>query len=230
MVLPHWLAPPRDLRIADSEVHVWRARLTKSLNADEDVLSVLERQQAERFIDSRARRTFVGSRIFLRQVLSVYCGLQAKHVNLVIAEGGKPRLAEEAFGLRFNLSHSGDIALLAVTRDHDIGIDVERLNLELCDVTTARRAFTARELTELLTLPTDERSEAFFRCWTRKEALLKCLGAGLVADPQCLEVGLGADQLTLRETTITSFTPCDGYAAALACASHVQSIRFWDGD
>jgi 4'-phosphopantetheinyl transferase len=132
----------------------------------------------------------------LREVLSVYLGEAANRIEIVIGEHGKPRLAQG--GLEFNLSHSGGVALIAVSPTRPVGVDVEKLKPGRDFLPLAERAFSPEDSAKVREAPADERAAVFYRHWVRHEARLKCLGAGLSGsapsapvEVQDLDVGPG---------------------------------------
>jgi 4'-phosphopantetheinyl transferase len=132
----------------------------------------------------------------LRQVLSVYLGDAAAGIEIVRGERGKPRLAHG--GLEFNLSHSGELALIAVSQTRPVGVDVEKLVPGRDFLALAKRAFGPDDAAKVHQTPPEERAVIFYRLWVRHEARLKCLGTGLsgsaAATPvevQALDVGPG---------------------------------------
>ncbi len=155
---------------------------------------------------------------------------------------GKPLVANEDNGndLRFNLTHSHGLALLAVTRGRDIGIDVEYLrDMERDGELLAERFFSPRETAALRSLPPELRREAFFHCWTRKEAYIKANGKGLSLPLDEFDVSLHpGEQAALlatqhdpddaRRWSMRSLLPADGYIAALTVEG--PSWRLWCGD
>jgi 4'-phosphopantetheinyl transferase len=164
-------------------VDVWRfaldtaptelERLRRTLSADE-----LRRAATFRFACGAER--FVAGRGLLRRVLGRLAGQDPAALEIAYGAFGKPHLAGEP-SLRFNLAHSDDVALLAVADGADVGIDVEAVAPGRDCLAIARDFFCARELRELVALPTADRAAAFLRCWTRKEAYVKALGDGLQA-------------------------------------------------
>ncbi len=142
---------------------------------------------------------------------------------------GKPLLADEtgASGLRFNLTHSHGLALLAVTRGREIGVDVERIRDNLEGEKLAERFFSPREVAALRSLPPELRREAFFHCWTRKEAYIKAVGKGLSLPLDQFDVTLHPgepaallatrhDSEEAQRWSMRSLAPGEGYVGALA--------------
>jgi 4'-phosphopantetheinyl transferase len=141
-------------------------------------LSPDERARADRFHVERARDRFVVARGRARQLLGALSGRPPAAVRFVVAPGGKPGL-EEGGGLRFSLAHSADLLLCAFTLDREVGVDVERVRDDLDHDAIARRFFGAPEVRSLAALPPATARDAFFACWTRKEAVVKATGEGL---------------------------------------------------
>jgi len=166
------------------DVHIWLLPLDIAPMPFEQVTAALsreERDRASRFRSSQDRRRFEAGRGLLRHVLGGYLGQPAAALRLAFGPQGKPSLAGPGgqTRLEFNLSHSAGWALLGVTRGRAIGVDIEavRRTPDLEDV--ARRTFAPAELDCVLRQPPGQRTEAFYTCWTRKEAYVKAMGGGL---------------------------------------------------
>jgi 4'-phosphopantetheinyl transferase len=173
-----------DGRLAANEVHIWRIDLTPTGNDIRQyrtLLSADEVQRADAFHFVRDRWRFTVARAALRQILGGYLNLPAQELRFCYGPKGKPDLAngQERSGIKFNLSHSSDIALLAVASGLSVGIDVERINIEFATEDIASRYFSTTEVQALRGVASGQRGEAFFACWTRKEAYIKALGEGL---------------------------------------------------
>jgi 4'-phosphopantetheinyl transferase len=172
------------LALPEDEVQLWRVNL-EAIAAEESrwqrVLSSDETERASRFHFPRDRQRFVASRGLLRTILATYLAIEPTGVSLSYSKKEKPFLgpAHEGSAVTFNVSHSGGIALLAFSRGRDIGVDVEQVREDFDVGAIARRFFSAHELDQLAALPNEKKFEAFFRCWTRKEAYIKATGEGL---------------------------------------------------
>lgn len=142
------------------------------------VLSEDERRRAARYRFPAHRRRFLASRAGLRAILAMYLGRDPRAIELTAGAFGKPRVADPP-GIEFNLAHSGDVALVAVTRGRPVGVDVERMRRGIPYERLAERFFAPSEAAALRRLPPAVRSAGFFACWTRKEAWLKASGQGL---------------------------------------------------
>ena len=138
----------------------------------------------------------------LRRVLSVYLGQSEEEIEIVPGEHGKPHLA--GGGLEFNLSHSGELAIVAVSRSRPVGVDIEKLKPDRDFLALAERALGPAEVAKVREAGSAERAAVFYRQWVRHEARLKCLGVGLT----------GTAPATPVEVQDLDVAP--GYAAAVA--------------
>jgi len=173
-------------------------------------LSDEERQRACRLRFARHRRRYIVARGLLRQLLASRLGTQPRSVELSYGAHGKPRLAPGSAreDLRFNVSHCRDIALFAFCRGREVGVDVEAVVPMQDADAVARHFFSRAELLAYRALPPRERERGFFTCWTRREATLKALGAGLQS--------LSSDLDAPARWDLRSFSPAPGHTAALA--------------
>ncbi len=170
-----------DLSLAANDLHVWLI----PIDAPPDrlarlgaILSPDEQQRAARFHFERDRIRFTAARAALRRILSRYLRCAPADLAFDYSPHGKPALPGDN-PLSFNLSHSGDWAVCAVTLSRRVGVDIELIRPDLASETIAERFFSPREAAELRALPRHEQPAAFFRCWTRKEAFVKARGEGL---------------------------------------------------
>jgi len=240
---PLWCYPPDPLVLARDEVHVWRASLDfvePNLKHLHRLLSVDERQRAERFAVPQDRDAFIAARGLLRLILSRYLAQEPEALCFHYGLHGKPSLALESNPNRFcfNLSHSAGLALYAVVMDQEVGVDLERVHSNLPYEAIARRFFSPQESATLLALPVHERCQAFFNCWTRKEAYVKAQGRGIALPLNQFEVSfspgevaallsIGGDSRAAASWTLQALHPGPDYRAALAIAGQDWQIRCW---
>jgi 4'-phosphopantetheinyl transferase len=211
-------------------VHVWVIRTDHAtepvVGEFQLVLDSQERERAARYRFPKAQRSFILSRGALRVLLGRYLNTSPAGIRFTYGANGKPSLADFA-SLRFNASHSGDFTALALTPDCELGIDVEQIR-PLTDLQEiANRFFCPEEALELTSLSPEEQNQAFFLCWTRKEAYVKAIGDGLSAPLNSFRVSLRPDQPARlihlakdREAAgawmVDDLKLAAGYAAALA--------------
>lgn len=195
-------------------------------------LSDDERARAARFVHDRDRRRYVAGRARLRAILADYMGRPAEVLRFRYGAHGKPAL-DDAGDLCFNLSHTGDLAALAVTRGHELGVDIERAEPVREDV--ASRFFSVREQAALRQAPADDQVRGFHRIWTRKEAFVKALGEGLSTPLAAFAVTLDDDApaLAWREGVpdapdfwaFAHFEPRPDVIGAIAVRVHGRAVR-----
>ena len=174
----------KGLAIATNEVDIWQIDLAgtgEGIRQCRRLLSSDEVQRADRFYFDRDRVRFTVARAAMREILGYYAGLAPQHLRFSYGSKGKPELSGglQESRIRFNLAHSLELALLAVTHGLTVGVDIERVKSDFVTDDIAEHSFSASELQALRSLPTGQRIEAFFSCWTRKEAYIKALGEGL---------------------------------------------------
>lgn len=171
---------------------IFEEQLSNADRSDSELLlSADEKDRAGRFIFEHDRARFVAARAFLRRVLGQVVGEHPAALIFAYGAHGRPRLSACAPRPDFNLSHAGDVALLAVCWASPIGIDVEAIAPAMDTGTLAGQVMHPNELAAFERLAEHRRTSAFFRLWTRKEAALKAQGSGLFRDPRSLDVGLG---------------------------------------
>ena len=185
-----------DLRVlSDDEVHVWASYL----NAHEarlkhlyPLLSNAEKERSERFKFYKHRKAFIASHGFLHSVLAQYVEPTDDGFEFIYGKQGKPCLIESQNkqNIQFNLSHSNNLALLAICKNKNIGIDVEYTKRKSDWQGIIKRFFTPAEQNKIFKLPESEQKNAFFQVWTRKEAHMKVTGLGLHLSPTQFEVSV----------------------------------------
>jgi 4'-phosphopantetheinyl transferase len=178
-----WASPPAKLALQAGEVHVWRVDLAlaePTVSHLREVLSPEEAERAARFRSPADGRRFVAAHAALRSILARSVGADPRELRLTAEDGGKPFLEAPlaAGAVHFNLSHSRDLALVAVSRGREVGVDLEYRQIRDVDE-IAGRYFSAVERRNLGGMALDQRREAFLRGWVLKEAYLKACGDGL---------------------------------------------------
>ena len=232
-------APTPDL--ADREAQVWWADLRPPAARLRELAATLaadERERAARFRFPEHRERFIAGRGLLRELLGRILERPAAALRFIQGAHGKPMLAgeEAAVGLCFNLSHSGDRALYAVAR-REVGVDLEVMQRTVAYAGVAERICSPREWTVFQALPTEQAREAFFTCWTRKEAIAKALGDGLASGLRALDVCFHEDaepegRVRLRdrqgrEWSVLNLPLGSGWRGALAAAGVDWRWRGW---
>jgi 4'-phosphopantetheinyl transferase len=223
-------------------VHVWRATLAlpdEAADRLKQCLSAEERDRMGRFhFEQDRRRHFIG-RGLLRTLLGRYLNLAPQDLRFEIGAAGKPHLAPGQGQLQFNLSHSGEYVLIAIAHGRAVGIDVEEVHDDFDVEEVAGNFFSMNEQRDLETLTGRSKIEAFYNCWTRKEAYLKAQGAGLSlpldqfdvslrpGEPACL-IATRPDPAEATRWQLSGLDVADGYKAALVVEGQGWTPRFWD--
>jgi 4'-phosphopantetheinyl transferase len=243
LVWQSWLPAALDGRLAVGEVHVWLAMLRELPPfAWETVLSPDEHDRAARFVFARDRERFVTVRGLLRRLLACYLGTTPESVRFSYEQYGKPSLVAYPGAPSFNLSHSQDAAVFAVTRENDVGIDIEALRPVRAAGQIADRYFAREDAEALRSVPLPERERAFFRCWARREAFVKAVGRGLSLPLDSSDAAATPgqpDHVAQTETAgssgsrwrLTELPGVEGYVGALAVRGSPGTIRYraWNG-
>ncbi|MGC2403001.1 MAG: 4'-phosphopantetheinyl transferase superfamily protein [Acidobacteriaceae bacterium] len=190
---PEWQLSPLRRTIGRDEIHVWAWFLEAAAVDPLDEIKLLDQQELERlrrfhFVADRQR--YAAAHVTLRRILGAYLGQPPEAVSFAANRFGKPELADASSSLCFNLSHSRTVAVAAVGCGHPLGVDVE--DIRPIEPGVAETHFSAAELSELRRLGGEAWLNAFYRCWTRKEAILKAEGIGLQIALDSFDVGLGA--------------------------------------
>jgi 4'-phosphopantetheinyl transferase len=173
--------------IGPHEIHVWYVDLT--LPAGDVSLSSHEHERASAFRADRDRVRFVAAHVAVRRVLGTYLDTAPDVLRFGALAFGKPFIEHPATPLRFSLSHSEDLAAVAIAADADVGVDLECVDRQVGDIEAlARVCFSADEQRELARSVPAERHVRFLRGWTRKEAYLKAIGQGLQVPPETVPI------------------------------------------
>lgn len=241
---PHderWLAPPKAPTLGTDEVHLWRVRVdlaASTLRMMEDTLTSTERARGAAFRFPRDRARWMAARGILRAILSRYLKRDPETLRFTAGAYGKPALLCEAgqAGVLFNLSHSGALALYAISGSRAVGVDLERTRWIEEAEQLGQRCFSSAEVRQLQAVPAHAQHKAFLRCWTRKEAYVKARGLGLSLDLSLFDMSLHpGDQAALLATreegqeaagwSLFEVAAGEGYVAALAVQGHPTAIQ-----
>jgi 4'-phosphopantetheinyl transferase len=236
---------PSPFHLASDEVHSWCASLDVPPEMSARLYATLtpdERNRSARFHFERDRQRFIVARGVLRDLLGRYLQTQPDQIGFVYNAFGKPDLSP-AFGsrLKFNLSHSAGLALIAIATASDVGVDLEHIRAQSDCADIARRFFSAAEVDYLSALPSHLYAEAFFSCWTKKEAYLKACGEGLATPLNSFSVPLTGDPahtpvdlcvgsndfVPARRWSLYTLRPARGYAGALAIEGSGWRLSQW---
>ncbi len=182
---PNWPAAPSRTVLHAGEIHLWRAKISRSakLARCSSVLSPDELVRAARFHFPEDSNRFIATRGAVRMILSRYLGVEPSALEFGTGSHGKPFVVNPFMDIRFNVSHSRDLAMVAVSRGREVGVDVEWVQPDIEFEPIADHYFEPQENWSLRTAPKDERASRFFDLWTQKEARLKAEGVGLVGEP-----------------------------------------------
>lgn len=222
---------PPNFQLPSGEIHVWHFTLDADQHAAERLQSVLaqdERQRAARFHFDRDRHRYITGRAGLRHILAHYLAIEARHVAFRYDTTGKPELnlASGTPSVRFNLSHTRNQALLAITRGRRIGTDIEAIDAQRPRLTEIAATFSTSEQAALAALAPHDRVAGFFRCWARKEAFLKALGTGIGSELARFSVSIDPDHAALVELDATLGNAQDWTLIPLEFAGHAAAIAF----
>jgi len=237
MFLPHKIAPP----LLPHQVHIWKVNLDisqKKVDTYFKTLSVDEQDRANRFRFEHLRRRYVAGRGVLRVILGNYLDIRPKDLVFGYNAQGKPFLANQVSSF-FNMSNGEDWALIAIGDYAEMGVDIELVDPKVEFEIIAPRFFSAREASAVMGLPSEERADVFFNCWTRKEAFIKAKGGGLSIPLDQFEVTLLPDEVPAlleikwsegeaSEWTMRSFDVGKRFRGALAVRGRLEEVLFLD--
>jgi 4'-phosphopantetheinyl transferase len=230
-------------KIEKNEVHIWTIPLDRddqAVGRYYQALSTEERKRAARFHFERHRRRYTVSHGAVREILAGYLVTAPAEIQFDQTDHGKPALSGpfKTSGLYFNLTHSHELAVVGLVRDHEIGVDVEYVQ-KMGDIDgIASRFFSSAERAAYLDLAEDQRALGFFNCWTRKEAFIKAIGEGLSHPLDQFDVNLapgvpasllriGDDDEEAPRWTLEPFKPEPDYIGAVALRAREVQVRFF---
>ena len=193
--MKNWHSQDSDKTLGDNEVHIWLNYLNlhqARLKHLYPLLSAAEKERSERFKFYKHRKNYIASHGFLHTVLNYYVDTPANEIAFKLGEQGKPSIIDEQNpdNIQFNLSHSGNLAILAICKNHQLGADIEHTDRKADWAGIARRFFTENEQQDFFQLDESKQEDAFYKVWTRKEAHMKTTGKGLSLSPTQFEVSI----------------------------------------
>jgi 4'-phosphopantetheinyl transferase len=236
----------KEMLIGKNKIHVWIASLAVRAGKIQNYASLLsaeENDRAARFRFEKDRNHFIVCRGILRTLLGSYSGEEPAAIRFLYNRYGKPSLevADKRKTVMFNVSHSGGRALLAFSKKIPLGIDLERIRDDIDFASMVHRFFSAAEAETFFSLSEKLRPEAFFNCWTRKEALIKAKDKGLSlgldqfhvslrpGEPACF-LGATSNEPDVHNWSLFDLNAGRGFKAALAAKSRNPEILIfaWD--
>ena len=238
-----WPLPPTKPNLPKDKLHVWVASLNRpqtQLNQFWQHLAEDERARANRFYFDHDREHYIVARGLLRQLLGSYLQMPAAQIEFAYGEHGKPELAAKHAnsGVQFNISHAQGVALLAFSRHREVGVDIEQVRPLDDGEQIAERFFSANEVAVFTAVPPEQKPQAFFNCWTRKEAFIKVIGEGLSCPLDSFDVtlkpGEPAELLQVKGSReaasrwkLQNLEPATGYAGAIIAEGREWQLRCW---
>ena len=237
-----WQSSSHTLILALGAIHLWQVCLevdSCQLKALNQQLSVDEQARSTRFRNQNDRERYIVAHGSLRTILSRYLETAPARLAFQHNAYGKPFLHPSCSEhIRFNMSRSGGLSLIAVAKEREVGVDIERIRHLNDSMQIAEQFFCPAECSFLGLLVPEERRQAFFRYWTLKEAFVKGRGQGLSIPLDQFEVcfqgekpilrgASGRDGVDTGDWSLLELNPHPGYAAALAVEGRMGSISFW---
>lgn len=222
------------MKAAADVCQVWQVDLRRDETSVGDLrlLNDTERERAARFHFDEDRARFIACRAALRVILGEYLQCEPGGISLLRGAHGRPALDAPHNLLDFSVSHSADLALIAICQCGPVGVDVEALRHMENALALSRRCLSTAELHDVEVAAPGVRSTTFLTCWTRKEAVLKSTGTGLTMDPRQVEVGARTTDSELiwplnssQQLKVRSLEPVPGYIGACATAMGVDKLE-----
>ncbi len=227
-------------RLTAGEIHLWRARLNLSpeqLEIGRSLMSANELERADRLITDILRNRRVAGQSILRDILSRYLGAPASEIVFSHGERKKPYI--QGSDIQFNMSHTEDIALVAITLLNPIGVDVEGIKTSKYHEGIVKSNYSVQERLQYESIPESQKLEAFFRAWTRKEAYIKAIGLGLYYPLEKFTVDLSSTSekglISIEGSTekaknwhLPSFYADERFMAAVAIEAEIKNWLFLD--
>lgn len=228
--------------LTPNSLHIWRLSLQSHAEIDHrlwQLLSQNEQQRAQRFVRSQDQIKFVQVRGTLRCLLGQYLNRPGASLDFDYGEYGKPQLVSSgnSVAVQFNVSHSHDLALIAIAKAIDVGVDIEQVSQQSEFLKISHRFFTTAEHQVLLQEPTEHQRQTFFQLWTRKEACIKAVGGSIAHALDQIDVGGDVHQSRSvievmersqpRQLFLQNLSLGNRYAGAVATTQPIQQIHTW---
>ena len=232
-----WLSTPEWPALAENELHIWRASLGISpelVHRFEKTLSATERERADKLLVPHARERFVAGRGILRDLLGAYLEADPGTVDFCSGDQGKPSLSPaHKSKIRFSVSHSQSMALFAITEGSEVGVDIEQVKTNFKGMEIASHFFSEDEIAGLAKLPPEAQVEAFFLCWTKKEAYVKARGQGLGIPLRSFTVNFAESKQLLPDEdgavwSCYGLEPAPGFLGAVVVAGENWRVKCWE--
>jgi 4'-phosphopantetheinyl transferase len=223
------------MQIKPNEIHIWTADLAITQAQENEnlrLLSLEERERADRYHFPIHRTRFIAARSMLRLIISRYLNITPDKIIFTYAEHEKPSLnSPNSLKLQFNLSHSENYAVYAITTEYAIGVDIEKIQ-DHFNLAVAKRFFTQQENADLLNFSSQEQTSAFYRIWARKEAVIKAIGKGLAIPLSSFSVSATDTHeiISFDHNQSWSLMPLfihANYQSAVATNQVIKKISYW---
>ena len=236
-----WQKTPDTLSLSKDHIDIWLCdlkQLSGDINNYYSILSEDERERADNLKVEDKKQQFIITRGALRQRLGLLTNIDPKDFVFEYLEHGKPVLANnhQYTDITFNVSHSNDLALIAIAKEQNIGIDIEKINHESDHQALMTRFFSKAEQTEFQTIPDVNKARAFCACWTRKEAFIKAVAYGVSYGLDKFDVAVDPEDQTpninlhkpLDETWLAINLPINNeYMACLVSNAGEINLSCW---
>ncbi len=233
----------KGLQLRKKTIHVWYCHFKNNKNQLKQYAALLSSDEIDRsrkFKFEKDQETYVITRAVLRILLGKYLKQAPEEINFDYTKYKKPFLTPTN-NLKFNVSHSGNMAAFAFYSNREIGVDIEKIKDDFDVLELAQNFFSKKEIEVLEKLPKSELARAFYRCWTRKESFIKAEGSGLSFPLDKFTVSIESDTSAeivetnfsseaYKQWSLFSFIPQENYLAAVAVKDQVNAISYFDCD
>ena len=225
-------------KLSKQNIHLWHIDLEYEKNQLQNyynLLSLEEQKKSNTFKFIKGQNQFIISRGILKILSAAYLNIDIENIVFKYGKYGKPDYAFNS-NLKFNISHSGNLAIIGFVRYFDIGADIENIKYKFNILDISNNFFSNLEIESLKKLPTEKQTKGFYRCWTRKESFIKAKAKGLSFPLDSFSVSIDSDEKAeLLETKwdkkekelwkLFSFSPKENYIGAVSVKGKIQSIK-----